>query len=179
MECSPAAVAYLSAVWITPAAWAVHNLLAASPAAAPANVAFHVLVVLAAAASRLLLVMCRPSLPVDGTGGAAAGGWRPRLAAADRGASSVWAADPAAAGDFLPREHGGDDGAVQCVVCRVCLGEVGDAERVKWMPACRHLFHQQCINAWLHGHSTCPVCRRGGNRSVTGPVPIWAGTKPA
>ena len=64
MECSPAAVAYLSAVWITLAAWAVHNLLAASPAAAPANVAFDVLVVLAAAANRLLLVMCRPFLPV-------------------------------------------------------------------------------------------------------------------
>ena len=63
MECSPAAVAYLSAVWITLAAWAAHNLLAASPEA-PANVALDVLVVLAAAANRLLLVMCRPFLPV-------------------------------------------------------------------------------------------------------------------
>ncbi|RLN07293.1 E3 ubiquitin-protein ligase EL5-like [Panicum miliaceum] len=157
MDCNPAAVACISAIWITLAAWAVHNLLAESPEAAPANVAFDALVVLAAAASRLLLVMCRPSLPVD-TGGAAPGGCRPRLAGY-RGASSARATDPAAAGDnqaVRPHEHG--DAAVQCVVC---LGEVGGGETGKRLPACRHLFHQECIDEWLHGHSTCPVCRCG------------------
>ena len=164
MDCNPAAAAYISAVWITLAAWAAHNLLAASPEA-PANVALDVLVVLAAAASRLLLVVCRPSsLPVEDTGGFAAGRRRrrPRLAGR-RGASSARATDPAAAGsdrDVRPHEHGG--AAVQCVVC---LGEVGDGARVKRLPPCRHLFHQQCINAWLHGHSTCPVCRRGVTRA--------------
>ncbi|KAF0926932.1 hypothetical protein E2562_028419 [Oryza meyeriana var. granulata] len=58
---------------------------------------------------------------------------------------------------------GGDDGAAagsggwtQCVIC---LGLVQVGEVVRRLPACKHLFHVECIDAWLSSHSTCPICR--------------------
>lgn len=29
----------------------------------------------------------------------------------------------------------------------------------KLLPNCDHMFHEQCINMWLHSNFTCPVCR--------------------
>jgi hypothetical protein len=52
--------------------------------------------------------------------------------------------------------HG--DGAADCAVC---LGEVENGEMVRRMPACQHVFHRECIDLWLRGHATCPVCRSG------------------
>ncbi|KFK36403.1 hypothetical protein AALP_AA4G119700 [Arabis alpina] len=45
------------------------------------------------------------------------------------------------------------------VECAVCLCEFEDAETLRLMPNCCHVFHSDCVSAWLFGHSTCPLCR--------------------
>ena len=57
----------------------------------------------------------------------------------------------------------GEEGGVAAVEhdgqCAVCLGEMEDGELGRLLPACRHVFHVECIDTWLGVSSTCPVCR--------------------
>ncbi|KAG1335224.1 RING-H2 finger protein ATL40-like [Cocos nucifera] len=43
--------------------------------------------------------------------------------------------------------------------CAVCIDSVEDGEIVRLLPNCEHVFHVECIDMWLHSHSTCPLCR--------------------
>ncbi|KAL6955566.1 RING-type E3 ubiquitin transferase [Sarracenia purpurea var. burkii] len=43
--------------------------------------------------------------------------------------------------------------------CAVCINEFEDQETLRLLPKCDHVFHPECIGAWLASHSTCPVCR--------------------
>ncbi|KAG5007179.1 hypothetical protein AAZX31_09G128400 [Glycine max] len=43
--------------------------------------------------------------------------------------------------------------------CAVCLAEFDDADALRLLPKCGHVFHAHCIDAWLAAHVTCPVCR--------------------
>ncbi|KAL5992590.1 hypothetical protein ACLOJK_013509 [Asimina triloba] len=43
--------------------------------------------------------------------------------------------------------------------CAVCLNEFDDDETLRLLPKCDHVFHPDCIDAWLATHTTCPVCR--------------------
>ncbi|KAK1284034.1 RING-H2 finger protein ATL11 [Acorus calamus] len=43
--------------------------------------------------------------------------------------------------------------------CVVCLSEFEEGEVVKAIPACGHVFHVGCIDAWLSSHDSCPLCR--------------------
>jgi hypothetical protein len=45
--------------------------------------------------------------------------------------------------------------------CAVCLEDFEDAEVGRTLPKCGHSFHLDCIDMWLHSHSTCPLCRSG------------------
>ncbi|XP_024529334.1 RING-H2 finger protein ATL5-like [Selaginella moellendorffii] len=43
--------------------------------------------------------------------------------------------------------------------CAVCLCEFQEGDHGRTLPKCGHSFHTECIDMWLHCHSTCPLCR--------------------
>ncbi|CAI9114516.1 OLC1v1015257C1 [Oldenlandia corymbosa var. corymbosa] len=43
--------------------------------------------------------------------------------------------------------------------CAVCLCEVSEGEKMRFLPKCKHGFHVECIDMWFQSHSTCPLCR--------------------
>ncbi|XP_020593362.1 RING-H2 finger protein ATL3-like [Phalaenopsis equestris] len=54
--------------------------------------------------------------------------------------------------------------------CTVCLCELSDGEKARFLPKCNHGFHLQCIDMWFYSHSTCPLCRCavGSEAAATG-----------
>ncbi|KAL1546054.1 RING-type E3 ubiquitin transferase [Salvia divinorum] len=54
------------------------------------------------------------------------------------------------------KDHKIGKGALECAVC---LNEFEDDETLRLLPKCDHVFHPDCIDAWLASHTTCPVCR--------------------
>nr|CAD1826308.1 unnamed protein product [Ananas comosus var. bracteatus] len=87
--------------------------------------------------------------------------------------------DPAVLGTFPTlvyaevKEHKIGKGALECAVC---LSEFEDDETLRLLPKCSHVFHPDCIDAWLAAHVTCPVCRCN---LVPDPNPIRAQSDPA
>nr|ADK92879.1 ring H2 finger protein [Hypericum perforatum] len=43
--------------------------------------------------------------------------------------------------------------------CAVCLNRFEGSEVLRLLPKCKHAFHVECVDTWLDGHSTCPLCR--------------------
>ena len=43
--------------------------------------------------------------------------------------------------------------------CPVCLADFDDGEAVRVLPECMHYFHAECIDTWLRGSTSCPMCR--------------------
>ncbi|KAK4378993.1 hypothetical protein RND71_000855 [Anisodus tanguticus] len=58
------------------------------------------------------------------------------------------------------KDHQIGKGALECAVC---LNEFEDDEMLRLIPKCDHVFHPECIDAWLQSHDTCPVCRANLN----------------
>ncbi|KAF3778029.1 RING-H2 finger protein [Nymphaea thermarum] len=44
--------------------------------------------------------------------------------------------------------------------CAVCLAGFEGADMLRVLPKCRHAFHMDCVDKWLEGHESCPVCRQ-------------------
>ncbi|CAA3008887.1 RING-H2 finger ATL63-like [Olea europaea subsp. europaea] len=43
--------------------------------------------------------------------------------------------------------------------CVICLSLFENEEVGRRLPKCDHAFHAECIDMWLHSHTTCPICR--------------------
>ena len=55
---------------------------------------------------------------------------------------------------------GGDRAAGGCRVCAICLEVFVLEDICSEVPTCRHVFHRDCIDAWMKSQTTCPLCRR-------------------
>ncbi|KAL0906033.1 hypothetical protein M5K25_024493 [Dendrobium thyrsiflorum] len=51
--------------------------------------------------------------------------------------------------------------------CAVCLSVAEEGQKMRLLPDCKHVFHIECIDMWLHSHSTCPVCRTKAKPTTT------------
>ncbi|KAM3319159.1 E3 ubiquitin-protein ligase ATL31 [Capsicum chacoense] len=69
------------------------------------------------------------------------------------------------------KDHHIGKGALECAVC---LNEFEDDEMLRLIPKCDHVFHPECIDAWLKSHVTCPVCRADLTPKPDEPAPAQA-----
>ncbi|GAB2231487.1 hypothetical protein Droror1_Dr00010495 [Drosera rotundifolia] len=53
-------------------------------------------------------------------------------------------------------EKGGGDVGSECCIC---LGGFEEGDMIKRLPSCQHCYHSDCIDKWLLGSSSCPLCR--------------------
>ncbi|KAJ6598858.1 hypothetical protein DFH09DRAFT_902978 [Mycena vulgaris] len=44
--------------------------------------------------------------------------------------------------------------------CPICLDDYQASDPVMKLGDCRHWLHKECLEQWLKGASTCPVCRK-------------------
>ncbi|XP_059843677.1 uncharacterized protein si:ch211-59o9.10 [Hypanus sabinus] len=42
--------------------------------------------------------------------------------------------------------------------CHICFNDYSSGEKLRILP-CLHDYHSQCIDRWLKGHISCPICR--------------------
>ncbi|KAL4257547.1 RING-type E3 ubiquitin transferase, partial [Pleurotus pulmonarius] len=51
--------------------------------------------------------------------------------------------------------------------CPICLDDYEPSDPVLKLPACNHWLHKACLEQWLRGANTCPVCRNTVKTSRT------------
>ncbi|KAJ1282043.1 hypothetical protein BS78_03G019800 [Paspalum vaginatum] len=64
----------------------------------------------------------------------------------------------------------GSSSRVTSAECAVCLSELADGAMVRALPSCGHVFHVECVDAWLRSRTTCPVCRAEVRASAPAPL---------
>ncbi|XP_062185597.1 E3 ubiquitin-protein ligase EL5-like [Phragmites australis] len=75
------------------------------------------------------------------------------------GTSDRGGVDPAVLQKLPVMVYRAKDSAGEALECVVCLAELADGEAARFLPGCGHGFHAECVDLWLRGHSTCPLCR--------------------
>ncbi|CAN6201869.1 unnamed protein product [Urochloa humidicola] len=45
------------------------------------------------------------------------------------------------------------------VECSICLEPLRQWQLCSEVPACRHVFHKECLGAWARSSGSCPLCR--------------------
>ncbi|RLM78856.1 E3 ubiquitin-protein ligase [Panicum miliaceum] len=102
----------------------------------------------------------------------------PQEPPAARGGEWVVAADVILASSSYERRQP-DDGETseRCAVCLCDVEKHGETEM--FLPACLHVFHQHCIDQWLHlhDHPTCPICRSDAFVAPPPPPPVRGGAR--
>ncbi|XP_016446737.1 E3 ubiquitin-protein ligase ATL31-like [Nicotiana tabacum] len=73
------------------------------------------------------------------------------------------------------KDHHIGKGALECAVC---LNEFEEDETLRLIPKCDHVFHPECIDAWLKSHVTCPVCRADLSTPQPDEPPVQAAEVP-
>ena len=58
--------------------------------------------------------------------------------------------------DIVFPSHEEPDGAA----CAICLDHFQEGEAINSPARCPHVFHKDCLMAWLEKHDVCPCCRR-------------------
>lgn len=57
---------------------------------------------------------------------------------------------------LLGKSNAGDDSLHSCLVCQCCYE---NGETLRKLP-CKHQFHKDCVDQWLHSKDFCPYCRQ-------------------
>uniref|UniRef100_A0A7N0VIE7 RING-type domain-containing protein n=1 Tax=Kalanchoe fedtschenkoi TaxID=63787 RepID=A0A7N0VIE7_KALFE len=58
---------------------------------------------------------------------------------------------------FSKGSHQLDPGISECVIC---LDRIREGELCRILPGCTHVFHLECVDAWLvKATPACPICR--------------------
>ncbi|KGN46024.1 RING-H2 finger protein ATL8 [Cucumis sativus] len=82
---------------------------------------------------------------------------RSDLSGLERGLHGV---EPMVVANFPTKKYSDDYfSSMQNAQCTVCLADYHSEDLLRILPYCGHSFHVNCIDIWLHQHSTCPVCR--------------------
>ncbi|PON83675.1 43kDa postsynaptic protein [Trema orientale] len=60
----------------------------------------------------------------------------------------------------LSSSSSSSSGSADGVNCIVCMNGIDGRQEVRVPFNCRHVFHRECLDAWVdQGQATCPLCR--------------------